>query len=252
MAVTDLVTLKKRAIKAGMAKADARKADRETLEDFLSNGKPHKKVAKKAVKKAVAKKRTGRKQAPAKSRTTGKAKRSASAPAKRGPGRPRKTAPSNGDAGRLMIGKISYTNYDEADWKPRKGSAVDLIFRSLKRHKDNAEAVFDELASDIATFVGASKKDGTRRSKADREAMLKYRINRTRFEFAVRTGQHQSATNRIEYGTGPNAGVRKKRAKAEPKAAPKRRGRPPKSEQPKRKPGRPKGSTTRKRKKVAR
>jgi uncharacterized low-complexity protein len=32
--------------------------------------------------------------------------------------------------------------------------------------------------------------------------MLRYRISRTLFDFAVQTGQHEVAKNRVQYGTG--------------------------------------------------
>ena len=49
--------------------------------------------------------------------------------------------------------------------------------------------------------------------------MLAYRIARTAWDFALKTGQHEKAENRVEYGTGgTGAGVWKPAKKATAKA----------------------------------
>jgi hypothetical protein len=58
-------------------------------------------------------------------------------------------------------------------------------------------------------------KDGSKRSLDSAHEMLKYRISRTAWDFAMKTGQHAAATNRAEYGEGQR--------KNKPKAAPARK-----------------------------
>lgn len=221
----------------------ARKASRAALEDFISgggNGKGTRKAVKKVVKKAVAKKRIAK-------RTPSKRTPVKRTPAKAAPKRSTKAAPKrttkasrNSDSGRMTIGKVDYSIESE-DWQPRAKSPVLVIWKDLKASRDNVDRAFDILLpkvkggpeTDGKPLVHAKKNDGTRRSAAEIEAMLRYRINRTRFEYAVRTGQHESSQNRVEYGTGQYAKAKPKRrgrppkAQAAPKAAPKRRGRPP-------------------------
>ena len=55
--------------------------------------------------------------------------------------------------------------------------------------------------------------------------MLRYRISRTAFDFAVRTGQHEPSDNRVEYGTGGTGNGTFKHAKAK-KSAPKASSKP--------------------------
>jgi hypothetical protein len=206
-----IIQLRRQAIEAGMPREEARREkDRVVLLEIIAagyadNGTKKPAAVKKAVKKAV----VAKKKQPAKKAT----------PVKRGPGRPKgsttkKATPtrssrnSNGNAGRATIGKVDYTVEDDA-WKPREGSPVETIWKALKRSRDNVERAFEILLPSINELVHKHKNDGTLRSKAEREATLKYRINRTRFEYAVRTGQHKSSTNRVEYGTGDYAQPKK-------------------------------------------
>lgn len=198
----NVLKLKKDAVAKGMDKDKARTASRADLEEFLSA--PAKAPAKKApakaskaapVKKSPVKKTPARKPAAAKKSATAKA------PAARAAKRP--ATPSTDESGRHNLSGIDYTVTD--NWNPRAGSAVEAIFKALKRTKGNVQKAFDILVPSIGDFVGAKKQDGTKRTKADREAMLMYRVNRTNFDFAVKTGQHQSATNRAQYGTGAYA-----------------------------------------------
>lgn len=205
-------------------------------------------------------------------------------PVKRGPGRPRKTEPveivkkrgpgrpkgstnktatkkiTNGRLrenvstdGRHIIEAIDYGKTN--GWNARSGSAPDRIVKALRKFRGNREKVFDLLVSDVDDFVGGKLRNGGRRNKGNKEAMLRYRIARTDWDFAIKTGQHKKATDRAEYGTaGFGTGVFKrvsKKSTTKPAAkkvaqtAPKRRGRPPKAkvgtDAPKKR-GRPVGS----------
>lgn len=223
-----LIQLKKSAVALGMDKSKAQGADRAMLEAFVSSMKaasaaPAKKrktqsaapVKKKATNSAST-------SAPAKKSTTGQAKRPTTAAGTSKATTTKTQADSNGDVGRAKIGTVKYNDYDEDTWKPREGSPVDVIFRSLRKHKDNVEKVFEDLKPTVYDFVGKTKKDGTKRSKAEALNMLHYRILRTRFEFAVKTGQHKVATNRIAYGTGEHAQATKAAQKAQKTAAKKK------------------------------
>lgn len=204
-----VLVLKKKAIAAGMSKTDAIKADRSTLENFISSNSksgstaPAKKKATSAApaakKKAttaparkapVAKKATpARKSAPAakKSATTGKAKRP--------------TATS--DSGRNMIGSLNFSNTD--GWNPREGSPVNDIFKALKKSRGDVDKATALLLPNAKDFVSLKKSDGSKRTKDEVASLLRYRVNRTKFEFARRTGQHESSGNRVQYGTGAYA-----------------------------------------------
>jgi hypothetical protein len=222
MAPKNIVKLRKEAIKAGMDASEARTSTRKALEDFISNGNEPKRVVKKKAKAEVEAKpaRKTRKPAPADKSDKGKAKRRAAAADAETPGR-------------LEISKINYA--DDENWNPRVGSVTEKIFRALKRHKDNVEKTLDFLADDYANLTPSKRANGEKLTKAERMQILKYRINRTRFDFAVKTGQHEPSKNRVEYGTGNGR-------KPAPEDAPRRRGRPPKAkvEAPKPKASKPK------------
>ena len=115
----------------------------------------------------------------------------------------------NGDVGRALIGKIDYSITD--GWNPRDGSPVSIIWKSLKKHRDNVEKVFDALKGQVNDLTKPRNPDGSKRSKAERLDGLRYRINRTRFEFATRTGQHQRGTKRVKYGKGEYAKASRKK-----------------------------------------
>lgn len=244
MAATKLQTLRRKAKSAGVSAKDIRGASSEAeLKALISdaNGTPRKASAKKAVKKAVkrmAVKKSATK-APAAKSTKGKAKRLSSTPKK------------NGASGRNLIDSVDYDK--TKGWNPRAGSAPDRIMKALKKYRGNREKAFQSLKADVWDFVGKVKRNGDKRTKAEAEAMLKYRISRTLFDFTVQTGQHKIASNRIEYGTGPHAKPKRGRPARKPAKAtaeaPKRRGRPPGSKNKataKRGPGRPKGSKNKK------
>jgi hypothetical protein len=215
-----LAALRKEAKAAGIpAKAIRLAGSAAELSALIaSNGKPRKASAVKAVKaakKSVVKKATVKsaaKKAPAAKSTKGKAKR------------PSTTRPKAGDTGRALIGDVDFNATGE--WEPRKGSAPDRIIRALKKVRGNRDKAFDLLVPDLWDFMGKVKRNGQKRTKAEAHAMLKYRIARTLWDFCLKTNQHDKATNRIEYGTGPNAKPKSKRAKKAAVTTPKKRGRP--------------------------
>jgi hypothetical protein len=170
----------------------------------------------KAVTKATPTKRTGRKPAPAKGRNSGTAKRQAAAT-------PRKAATKakasgyEAKGGRNVLDGVNYSLTD--GWNARPGSAPDTIIKALKRFKGDREKVFDYLVGDIGDFVKPKKRDGSKWAKGEREQMLRYRIARTAWDFALKTDQHEKAENRVQYGTGGTGAGIWKPAKTK-KAAP--------------------------------
>jgi len=194
---TQMQSLRNKAKLLGIDTAAIRKAKTVSeLQDLILNGD--------APAPTPAKRKPGR---PAKATTTRKA-----TPAKRG--RPAKATPkpvakktairtpasTNGDAGRIELGDVDFSVTD--GWNARPGSAPDRIIGALRRFKGNRAKVFDFLSGDVWEFVGRKLRDGSRRSQASADDMLRYRISRTAWDFAIKTGQHEKSTNRAEYGTG--------------------------------------------------
>ena len=101
--------------------------------------------------------------------------------------------------GRHLIEDVDYNQTD--GWNPRPGSAPDRIIKALKKKRGNREAAFKLLLPKVSDFVAAKKQNGKKRSKAEMEAMLRYRISRTLWDFAMRTGQHEASDERAEYNT---------------------------------------------------
>jgi hypothetical protein len=178
-------------------------------------GRPAKAATKSAVKSKPA----------AQSAKTGKAKRSTA-----------------DDAGRMMLGSVDFSETD--GWNAREGSPPDLIVKSLRKYRGNRTKVFTALLPKIWDFVGRKMQDGSKRTQASAESMLQYRISRTAWDFAMKTGQHEKSTNRAEYGTAGTGAAKStakrsttrkatpqkakpQRAAQKPAAAQKRRGRPP-------------------------
>lgn len=240
-----LSELRKVAKDLGIAPSEVRSAStaselRETITEFQGgNGSRKKSTAKKVVKKAVGKttgakrgrpkgsKNSTSKTTPAKSRNSGKAKRSSAA--------------AEGNGGRFLLGKINYN--DDDGWNPRDGSAPDRIVKSLRKFKGDRTKVFTALKGDVWDFCSKRLKDGTKRKLDDGSRysaynMLRYRIARTDWDFAIKTGQHESSEDRVEYGTGGfgegiyGNGKKKKSTKSaknstSTKPTGKKRGRPP-------------------------
>ena len=222
----NVLKLKKDAVAAGMDTATAKKSDRATLEAFLAaQSKPVTK--KKSTPARIAKKKSGTaRRAPVKRAPVKRGRPAKAAPAKRTPAakKPvaRRTASSN-NSGRVNLGTLDFTVTSE-DWNPRHGSGTQRLFAALKSSRGNVDKALAKLEGQVYDFVGKTMRDGTKRNKASALEMLRYRLNRTKFDFAKATGQHQSADakHRAAYGTGQYATVRAvKPARVARKAAPK-------------------------------
>lgn len=199
----------------------------QAIIDGSGKGKSKPKAAK---KKAVAKKKSATKKSAAKKATTKKSnsKSTKSASSKTTPAKSTKKkgtakrsstakAKSNSDSGRYTLDGVDYNETD--GWNPRDGSAPDRIVKALKRFKGNRSKVLDFLIGDVWDFAGKKKRDGSKRTKAEAEAMLVYRIARTDWDFALKTGQHEKSDNRVEYGTGGTGAGTFKRAGAKKSTA---------------------------------
>lgn len=203
--MASLALLRKKAKEAGVAAAVIRRAStaeelQSIIEDHDGGEITRKPVAKKkgatvAKKKSATKKSaTTREVKPKPAVTTsrkksGKAKRSATG--------------TNGyvaKGGRNLLDSVDFSETN--GWNAREGSAPSRIIAALKKARGNREKAFEILKGDIWDFVGKKMADGSKRSKQSAEAMLRYRISRTLWDFAMRTGQHEKAANRVEYGTG--------------------------------------------------
>jgi AT-hook transcription factor len=195
----------------------------------------------------------------------------AAEPVKRGPGRPKgstnKTTAkatntrANRGANGGQIGRPAGTGTgtraaiaDELDWSTdidfRPGTIAAEIMDEIYNQVDNKgltntteirHATTDRLAKRLGKepFVFRYGRNGDEMDDADAYKMLVYRVNRAIFDYAMKTGQHKSATQGTRGRGRP--------AKAETVETPKRgRGRPAKATQETPKPrGRPKGSTNR-------
>jgi hypothetical protein len=168
------------------------------------NGDAPRAAKKSAVKKAAAKKAAAKKSKviskSASSKSAPAAKSAKSGKAKRPTAVKTQAKGTDGPSGRHLLDGVDFSDTD--GWNPREGSAPDRIVKALKKFRGNRSKVFDFLVDDVWDFVGKKKADGSKRSKPDAEEMLRYRISRTAFDFAVRTGQHEPSENRVQYGTG--------------------------------------------------
>lgn len=183
---------------------------------------------------------------PKRGRPAGSASSKSKPAAQSAQGKAKRSASTNGDSGRHMLVDVDYTATD--GWKAREGSVPALIVSLLRKFKGNRDKVYDALLPDVFTkgIVGRKLADGSKRTKESAATMLRYRISRTAWDFAMKTGQHEKSENRAEYGTaGTGAGAtrtapkrktatrkasttaRPQKAAQKPTAAPKRRGRPP-------------------------
>jgi hypothetical protein len=175
---------------------------------------------------------TGRKAAPVKGRNSSAATKRQSAASRKAAPAPKASA-YEPKGGRYVLEDVDFGETD--GWNARPGSAPDRIIKALKKYRGNREKVFDALVDEIGDFVKPKRRDGTKWAKGEREKMLAYRIARTAWDFALKTGQHEKASNRVEYGTGGTGrGVWKPARKAKvtkarttkAKAAPKRNSKP--------------------------
>lgn len=211
----NVLKLKKRAVELGMSVKDAQKADRSTLEDFIASAT---KKSKKKDKSTTAKKKT-KTETPVKKKTTKKAAAKKSSTKKATASKSSKRKPKvDDDTGRAAIGEIDWS-VESDDWNPRAGGPTERMFKALKRFKGNVDKAFDHLKDDLYDFVGKNKRNGERRTKDEALSVFKYRLNRTKYEYATRTGQHVQATNRVEYGTGEAAQASKKSKRSEKRKA---------------------------------
>jgi hypothetical protein len=189
------------------------------IDGSTENGTSSRPQKKAVVKKAVAKKTTVRrkttapkkvsvgrgtvtKKSSAKSkpavsrRKTGEAKRSTA----------RKTATpkvvqKNEISGRHLLDSTVDFSVTEG-WNAREGSAPDRIIKALRKYRGNRSKVYDALKADVWAFVGKVKRNGEKRTKTEANEMLRYRISRTAWDFAIQTDQHEKSGNRVEYATG--------------------------------------------------
>ena len=231
--MASLALLRKRAKEAGIAAAVIRKAStaeelQSIIDDHGGDEKPHKKhtvVAKKKGRTVAKKKATGKKNSTKPTRA--KSQPAATSRQKSGKAK-RTTAGTNGyvaKGGRNLLDGVDFTVTD--GWNPREGSAPARIIAALRKARGNREKAYEALKGDIWDFVGKKMADGSKRTKDSAQAMLRYRISRTAWDFAMRTGQHESSDNRVEYGTGGTGeGVFKRSksgSKTKTKAAPARK-----------------------------
>jgi hypothetical protein len=202
-----LAELRKAAKDAGFSPAEIRGASTEELEALVAGGKTATK--KSATKKTVAKKSAARKstKATAAKKSTTKNSKSTSSksqPAKSRGAQAKRATTATGEGGRNLLGKVNYKTRD--GWNAREGSAPDRIIKSLAKNKGDRQAVFTELKKSVWDFVSKKLNNGTKRPlrghRYGAEEMLQYRIARTAWDFAVKTGQHDPSANRVAYGTG--------------------------------------------------
>ncbi len=220
-----LAELRKKAKGMGISAAVLRRATtaselQAVINDHAPSGKA--KATAKAKGKSPVRKVSVPKRKPTARKNSG---RKASTPAKSKGAKAKRSSTSSTretKGGRNLLGKVNYS--DTEGWNPRKDSAPDLIIRALRKFKGNRTKVFEALKGDIWDFVAKKKQDGSKRTKAEAESMLRYRISRTAFDFAIRTGQHEPSTNRVEYGTGGtgNGTFKPKKAVKAPKPAAKK------------------------------
>lgn len=263
-----LAELRKQAKDMGISKAAILSAKTPAaLQQVIDahNGTGDAKAISRPVKKAKAKAATAPRRKPGRPRKAqpqaqtqeapkrrGRPPKSASSksvPAKSTRGRQAKrptTAKTNGSGEQYkrhtlgMSGNVNFKLKHEG-WNPRPDSPPDQIIKALAAHKGDRDAVYEELAPRVSEFVKPNKNDGTKRTKAEKLAMLKYRIARTAWEFAMRTEQHDKAEGRATYGEGGTGfgiftrkttrkpAARKPATRSQAKPKPARRGRPPKA-----------------------
>jgi hypothetical protein len=211
---TSLAKMRMQARRAGINAQLIRRAStveelQQVMDDHAAheNGataKPRKKTRGqlRTAKTQRAKKTTGRTSVPAKkSAQTGTAKRRSTAtPAKTTTEKPKRKSSYVPKGGRNLLGKLDFNKTE--GWNPREGSAPDRIIKALKRFRGNRQKAYDYLLEDVDDFVGKIKRSGDKRTAQEKRDMLKYRIARTAWQFALATGQHKEATNRVEYGKG--------------------------------------------------
>lgn len=176
----------------------------QVIADHKAHDKPRKKSGSRPVKKS-SQTTTARKKSTTRTSTARKASgRKASTPAKsRKSGTAKRSSNSNSHAGRFILEDVDYSLGADDGWNPRDGSPPDRIIKAMKRFRGNRPKVFEFLKADVWDFVDIRAKTvkDRKHDKASAYEMLKYRISRTAWDYAMRTGQHEPSSNRAEYGT---------------------------------------------------
>ena len=203
--MTTVQELRVKAKRAGIPTSIIRSA--KTQEELLrwlehfERGKSHRREVQRKVaprKKIVAKKKpTPAPQAKRKNAPTRPSTRQTPKPMKpKAQPKPQvKSSPArDGEQYRNLLTDIDWNKTDGpgGGWKPREDSAVDVMYQALRQHKGDREKAFEEITQNynIWQFVGRVKDTGEKRGKADAENYLRYRIARTAWDFALKTGQH--------------------------------------------------------------
>jgi hypothetical protein len=211
-----LLQLRKRAKAVGVPTKDIRAAEsaselRDMIAEQTGDSKPR------PTKKRVAKKATARKPARKASRPASSGRPAKRAAQARKPAT-RKPTPKNDESKRNVLEGVDFSEMD--GWNPREGSAPDRIVKALRKAKGNRARAFEALKADVWDFVRRKKTDGSRRTKQEAEDMLRYRISRTAWQFAIATDQHEVAEGRAEYGTaGTGQGIYRRNGTKGRKAA---------------------------------
>jgi len=225
------------AVKAVKKRGRPRKVEAEVEAPKRGRGRPKGSTTKKA-ETTTAPKRRGRppkvqaeetpkrRGRPPKSETTARAKKATTTRKASGNGRVGRP-PGSGSGTRVSVP-------DTINWEKefafRTGTIAGVILIELKkqankkRNKTTAdirEATIESLEGDLGSDPFVFKhRGGGRYNKSEALDMLRYRVNRTIFDYARETGQH---------GGGATTKRRGRPAKSETVEAPKRRGRPPKA-----------------------
>jgi hypothetical protein len=200
---TSVATLRKEAKDLGIPVAKIRgltEADeiQAVIDEHKGGGRKATAVKKKKTSAVAKKKNSSR--APAERKQTRKSASSKSSPAtsKKKSGTAKRTATASG--GRNLLEDVDFTETE--GWNPREGSAPDRIVKALRKAKGNRSKAYEALKGDLYDFVSRKNSKGEKRSKAEAEWQLRYRISRTAWDFAKRTGQHEPSQNRAVYGEG--------------------------------------------------
>jgi hypothetical protein len=172
-------------IDAHTGKSKTRVVKKKTVVKKKNSGRKSTSTRKSAERKSAPAKSTG-KSGTAKRQTTAK--------------KATRKATKESDSGRNLLEDVDFTVTE--GWNPREDSAPDRIVRALRKHRGNRAKAFDTLVGDLWDFVSKKNSKGEKRSKAEGEWQLRYRISRTAWDFAKRTGQHEPSGNRAVYGEG--------------------------------------------------
>lgn len=168
-----------------------------------AKGKPTPAKGKATPAKATPRKTTARKSAPAKSTvkksTPAKGKASQGAQAKR-PTAARSRSKAVVSGTRAAIGKIKWNVETNVGLTGKRKDVLD----ALREFKGDKDAAFKKLKRKAAKFYP----DGG--SLGDSEKMLRWLIGRVAYDYAYKSGQHESA-DRVGYGTSTRAADVKRR-----------------------------------------